>query len=223
MAVGKRSQLKIVEKQEGFDRAAVEAVVESFFERKTGDTPAILDSAQPGVIAIERPDVLGKPFHWDELAAEIARETGSRVECIANCEWTRDDGPDEEAVYIACTIPSLNPGYGYADNMWRNMIGPVSRETAPSAEQFAARDEAMTFVRGHCKELRARREYLSGGEADANEHRISFLENVLHDGLDAGQVEIVARLCARDVDGAIAVARDEEPSLVPSSDAPRMG
>lgn len=100
------------EKAEGFDRTVAEDAIDAYMTSKLGGSFAFFESANPGVLAMERPDYNdSERIDWDELAARLKEATGVKVACVAQCEWSFDDRCDEEAVFIAFDIPSLPEDY----------------------------------------------------------------------------------------------------------------
>lgn len=198
-----------IETAEGFDRSVVEDIVQAYFERTIGGPLAMFESSNPGVIAFERPTGTdASKTDWDELAADIVRGTGIGVDLIANADWTFDDRPDEEAVYIACRIPSLPFDYSFEDNKYRAIIDPMLPGGAPSTEDFAKAREAKVVARAHVKELQARTEYETGAALEATKDRLEAMKSMIGVGdVSARNMELIEALHARDFDRAIEIAK----------------
>lgn len=210
--MAEQSEMDEIERREGFERTEVEDIINDFFTRKVGGPFSILESSVPGVIALERPDSYDtRKFHWDELAAEIARKTGLGVNSIVHCDWQNVDDADSEAVYIAVEIPSLPKDY--RDDEWRNQITARSPVDVPTPEDFAARDRALLFAEAHLEELRARRKYATEAEIVGIDRHIEFLRNV--QGLQADDKAVVQALLDRDVEAAIEASQPEGQAPTP--------
>lgn len=149
-----RDTVKQAEMADGFDRDAVEEALAAAVARRIGMRPDFLPSANPGVLAICRLDFRdADAVDWQEVVSEVAREAGHPVVCVANADWTSDDGPDEEATWIAFGIPSL-PGDYRGD--FRNEIVAVTPQDAPPPEHFAEYRAACSVLSARIRELDAR-------------------------------------------------------------------
>lgn len=198
-----------IETAEGFDRSTVEDIIQAYLERTIGGPLEMFESSNPGVIAFERPTGIdASKMDWDELAADIVRGTGIGVDLIANADWTFDDRPDEEAVYISCRIPSLPFDYSFEDNKYRAIIGPMLPGEAPSAEDFAKAREAKVVARAFLKELQARTEYETGEALATTKERLEAMKSMIGMGdVSALCMPLVEALHDRDFDRAIEVAK----------------
>lgn len=96
----------------GFNRSIAEDAVQEYIEVKLGWPLEMFESKTPGVIAIERPSYIDEDkIDFEELAEFVSAKVGIDVVAIEHCDWTFDDGCDEEAIYIAFDIPELEPDY----------------------------------------------------------------------------------------------------------------
>lgn len=191
-----------------------DAVSAALSKRLGGMPPDIFESSTLGVVAIARLEGRdAERVYWQEVAAELARETGVGVTCIAHCDWTFNDQPDEEAVFIAFDLPTA---VDYRDDPYRNMISAVDPATAPAQVDFDNLKRARRIVKNHLVELRAKMETLisaNKSERDVLE-RIEAIEKL--SDLEADDREAVKAVLDLNFDAAIAAAAEPEVS------APRM-
>lgn len=191
----------------GFDASIAEDAINKFLEKSLGGMYATLESDVPGVVAFERMDGFGKPqFDWNELACAVARDTGYTLVCIANADWGRNDGPDEEATYFAFEVPDFDPNY---NDPYRNLIdGPITPTTATSTD-FENWRTARTYVEGRFEELKGKMKYTSGAEFAAAKQDS---ENLIRIGkeLRAWDRDIVSALLVHDLPQAIAAQEVKE-------------
>lgn len=192
--IEKRDQ---IEERDGFDRTLAEDAINQYLTEKIGGPQGFLDSSAPGVLAMYRISSYddGK-FSWNELACQVARETGYTMLAAANCDWETDDGPDEEATWLSFDIPGVDPGY--KDAPYRDLIdGPIKPDTA-TAEDFEAFFKARKFAKGRMSELKAKLEYAEDFEKDVIQLEIDQLD-ILMPSLLAWDRDAVVALNARDV------------------------
>lgn len=103
----------------GFDSNQVTMEVEDFFTEKLGGTYRFFESRVPGVEAFEKPMPMDfDKFSFEELAARLKVSHGLDVLVIASCDWTFDEGPDEEAMLIAFDVPELPEDYRSDSRNW---------------------------------------------------------------------------------------------------------
>lgn len=183
------------------DQSNLEDAVAAALEKRTGSYLDTFPSANFGVVAFER--LTGsdaRKVEWQEVAAALARETGIGVSCIAHADWTFDDRCDEEATFIAFTVPGVPKDY--LDDS-RNCIEPVDPETAPSVEDFANAKRARSIVKDHLNELGARRDMLISAQKSEREvlGRIAEIEKLKD--LAASEREAVAAVLNLDFDQAL--------------------
>lgn len=199
-----------IEEAEGFNRTHIEAMLDKYFERTIGETLTVFRSAVPGVVAFERPDHTLEKVAWPELASELVRNTGLGVELVESADWQVDDEPDQDAIYISFSIPSLPSAYS-AENASRNFISPILAGHAPSSADFAKSNEAMDYAKARAAELRARAEYATGSELEEAMRQAAFLEDGIATGtISACNMPVVEALLARDLEAAIKAAGPTE-------------
>lgn len=201
------------------EQSNFEDAVRSALAKRLGYEPDIIgeeNNVNYGVVPFIRLDgsECRRIDDWQEVAAELARETGVGVSCIANCDWCLMQGPDEEATFIAFAVPGLADNY--RDDQYRNMIVAVDPSTAPSAEDFANLKRARRIVAGHLLELAGRLEtWIAAGKNERDLlGRIEEIEKLKE--LAAGDREAVKALLDLDFDAAVA----QLPEVAPAS--PRM-
>lgn len=188
-----------IEEAEGLNRPGVEAMLDTYFERTIGETLTVFRSAVPGVVAFERPDHALEKVAWPKLASELVRNTGLGVELIESADWQVDDEPDQDAIYISFTIPSLPSAYSAAGNAPRNYISPILAGHAPSSDDFAKANEVMDYAKAKAAELRARAEYATGSNLEEAMGQAAFLEDGIATGtISAFNMPVVEALLARD-------------------------
>jgi hypothetical protein len=118
-----------VEASEGFVREDVEAAVAAALaDSPLGGGQEVFESANPGVVALERLCGPEGYRHLQALAEDITSRTGLSVLCIANCDWSFDDECDDEATFISFDVPSLPDSYR---TDYRNKIVPTEVAPAP--------------------------------------------------------------------------------------------
>lgn len=197
-----------------FDPSIAEDAIDDYFISRGSNGYATFDSSTPGVVAFER---ISENLAWDELAAHVVRKTGYTLTCIADADWSFNDQPDEEATWFAFETEGLTDDY--RDDPYRNKLQrPFTPETAPTAEDFARRNQALKFVVAHRDELAARLRYIgnSGDEYEDTVRRSSFLNRITAD-LDASQQDVIQALLDRDVDKAMEL----HDALEASTDTPK--
>ncbi len=160
---------KKIELVNGMDQSNLEDAVLAAIEKRIGAPVAVFESANYGVVAIER--LTGRDadrVDWDEVAAELARTTGVGVTCVANCDWTFDDRPDEEATYVAFACPGVEAA-GYAHDEYRDLLSDdYDPATAPSQQDFDNLKKAQRIVKEYLIELDGRRgKLIAAGKSDA--------------------------------------------------------
>lgn len=184
------------------DQSSLEDAVSKALEKRLGSPVEIYESANFGVVAFER--LTGsdaRKVEWQELAAELARETGIGISCVANADWQCDDREwDEEATFIAFTVPGVPENY--LDDS-RNGIVPVDPATAPSAEDFVNAKRARLIVKNHLLELGSKRDMLISAQRSEREvlDRIADIEKLKD--LAASDREAVAAVLNLDFDQAL--------------------
>lgn len=190
-----------IEKAAGFDRTLAEDAIQKALMRAVSESPVSFEASSPGILAFERvyPSKGGIP--WQEIASAVSIETGHGVLVVANCDWTFDDQPDEEAVLWAFDIPGLPVDYR-TDR--RNLIDPVDPETAPKPEDFAARKKSVQLLEARVLELTGRADQIeiSGGDAASIRWDIGCLQT-LQGEITADDKEIVAAVLKLDFDSAV--------------------
>lgn len=148
------------------DQSNLEEAVVAALEKRIGWQTETYESANYGVVAVPRLE--GEDWRkvdWQEIAAELARETGIGVTCVANCDWTFSDKCDEEATFVAFACPGVPEGY--RDDAYRNLIRRVDPDTAPSQQDFDDAKRARRIVKARLLELQGRREMLiAAGKSD---------------------------------------------------------
>lgn len=173
-------------------------------------SPDIYESSTLGVVAFSRLEGRdSKRVYWQEVAAELARETGVGVVCVANCDWKFDDRPyEEEATFIAFDLPSVTGSY--RDDPYRNMIFAVDPATAPAQVDFDNLKRARRIVDSHVHELKFRMETLvAAGKSERDVlGRIALIEALAK--LEASDREAVKAVLDLNFDAAIAAAAEPE-------------
>lgn len=125
----------LLEQQEeavGFDRSLAEEAIDKAVAKRLGSAfgYAFFDSANPGVLAMERPDFAdSRKLDWQEIAQEAADATGFGVLAVDTVDWSFDDRCDEEALMIVFDTPATPDDYRNHDTM----IEPV--EPAKKAQE----------------------------------------------------------------------------------------
>lgn len=198
------------------EQSNFEDAVRSALAKRIGYDPDIIDDNENfGVVPFIRLDnsECRRVGDWQELAAELARETGVGVTCIANCDWNMMKGPNEEATFITFAVPGVSENY--RDDPYRNLIVAVDAASAPSAEDFEKLKRARRIVAGHLLELAGRLETLIA--AGKNERdvlgRIEEIEKLKE--LTAGGREAVNAVLALDFDAAVAAQSAEAAPATP--------
>lgn len=118
----------------GFDSNQVAMEIEDFFTEKLGATYRVFESRVPGVEAFEKPMPMDcDKISFEELAARLKKATGIDVLVIASCDWTFDDAPDEEAMFIAFDVPELPEDYRSDCRNWidRDEVEKLVVESQP--------------------------------------------------------------------------------------------
>jgi hypothetical protein len=181
----------------GMDQSNFEDAVCDAIEKRIGSRPTAFASATYGVVAIERLTGRDAKVDWDEVAAELARTTGVGVTCVANCDWTFDDQPDEEATYIAFACPNVPADYAHSE--YRSLLsGEFDPATAPSQQDFDNLKKARRIVEEHLRELDGRQGMLvAAGQNDRSVGNDIFDAERLK-GLGASDREAVAAVLALD-------------------------
>lgn len=192
-----------IEKAAGFDRTIAEDAIQKAMMRAMSESPASFESVNPGVLAFERvtPSGRNSNYSWQEIASAVSIETGFGILVVANCDWSFDDQPDEEAVYWAFDIPGLPDDYRTS---FRNMIYPVDPETAPKPEDFAAQKKAVKLIEARVRELDGRADQieLSGGDVASIRWDIGCLQT-LQNEITPDDKEIVAEVLKLEFDSAV--------------------
>jgi hypothetical protein len=197
--------------QSNFEDAVAAALL-----KRIGWEIDVYESANLGVVAVARLEGSDRgKVDWQEVAAELARETGVGVTCIANCDWSFDDRPDEEATFIAFACPGVPDGY--RDDAYRNQIRAVDPDTAPSQQDFDDARRARKIVAAHLRELDGLREKLiAAGKSDHEATDAYIAAEELKD-VTAFERDAVKAVLALDFAGAVASLPKD-----PESPAPRM-
>jgi hypothetical protein len=199
-------------KSADLDQTNFEDVVSAAIARRLGGMPPdIYESNTLGVVAIGRLEGQDSArVDWQEVAAELARETGVGVVCIANCDWTFDDRHDEEATFISFDLPSVTGSY--RNDPYRNHISPVDPAAAPAQADFDNLKRARGIVKNHLGELRARRETLISAKKDERPvlDRIEEIERLKD--LEAGDRDAVKAVLDLDFDAAVLIVAAEPAS-----------
>lgn len=193
----------------GMTQGELEQAVCAAIEKRLGSPVEIFDSVHHGVVAFERlGDWEADRIDWQEVAAELARETGIGVTCVVDCDWSFDDRCDEEATFVSFALPSVPEDY--RDDEFRNQIRAVDPRTAPSQQDFDDLKRARLIVERHLAELAARRDKLTAAKKPIDEvvDRIASVERLKR--IEAGDRAPVAALLALDFDGAMAALPEPE-------------
>jgi hypothetical protein len=191
---------------EGFEQSVFEDAVKAALAKRIGEEPDIIGvNLNYGVVPFIRLE--GKKVDWQELAAALARQTGVGVTCIAHCDWSFADRPDEEATFVAFAVPGVSEDY--RDDPYRNLIKAVDPTTAPSEEDFINLNRARRILGGHLQELSGRRESLIAAGRDEGDivGRIEAIEKLKE--LTAGDRDAVRSVLELDFDAAVAVHEGE--------------
>jgi hypothetical protein len=117
----KQAVLRLLAALLDYDRTPFEKGIKTAIEGRIGSSVNIYNRhPRPGVFAFERLNDIYAKINWQEVAAELARETNVEVLFIGH-SWT---GPPDnlDITFIAFHVPHLTEGY-VEDN--RNMIEPV--------------------------------------------------------------------------------------------------
>lgn len=185
-----------------FNQTYFEDAVKAVLAKRIGEDPDIIggrNNVNFGVVPFVRLE--GKRLDWQEVAAALARQTGVGVTCVAHCDWSFVDRPDEEATFIAFAVPGVSEDY--RDHPYRNMVTAVDPATAPSEEDFSNLHRARRIVVAHLQELNGRRETLIAAGRD--EHGVlGRIEEVTKlKELAAGDRDAVKSVLELDFDTAV--------------------
>lgn len=185
------------------DQSNLEDAVSAAIRKRIGCEPGTLESVDEGVVAIPRLD--GPDFgkvDWQEVAAELARETGLGVLCVANCDWQNMEGPDEEATFIAFDLPTVPENY--RADPYRNLITAVDPANAPSQQDFDNLKAATRIVTARIDELKAKQAQLAAAQKPIDRVVADLDEISRLKALTAEDRDAVSKVVDLDFAGALA-------------------